>query len=173
MLQIQSRSVITCNIALFFTQNHSNGHITHIIHLYLALTGELGCVYAEYLFLWMYYMRDFINHLFLLFSPTGTGIYPGHYNDIIMSAMSSQLTNIKNVRSTVYSGTDQSKHQSSAPLAFVRGIYRSPVNSPHKWPITRKMFPSNDVIMGFITMPRTVDSTIRGSKEGVAILSHA
>ena len=42
----------------------------------------------------------------------------------------------------------RSKHQSSASLAFVRGIHRSPVNSPHKWPVTRKMFPFDDVIMG-------------------------
>ena len=41
----------------------------------------------------------------------------------------------------LYSGADQRKHQSSAALAFVRGIHRSPVNSPHKWSVTRKMFP--------------------------------
>ena len=29
----------------------------------------------------------------------------------------------------------------------VRGIHRCPVNSPHKWPVTRKMFPLDDVIM--------------------------
>ena len=39
------------------------------------------------------------------------------------------------------------KHQSSASLAFVRGIHRSPVNSPHKWPVTRKVFAFDDVIM--------------------------
>ena len=38
-------------------------------------------------------------------------------------------------------------HQSSASLAFVRGIHRRPVNSPHKWPVTRKMSPFDDVIM--------------------------
>ena len=27
------------------------------------------------------------------------------------------------------------------------GIHRAPVNSPHKWPVTRKMFPFDDVIM--------------------------
>ena len=70
-----------------------------------------------------------------------------HYNDVIMSAMASQITSLAIVYSTVYSGTDQRKHQSSASLAFVRGIHRSPVNSPHKWPVTRKMFPSDDVIM--------------------------
>ena len=44
-------------------------------------------------------------------------------------------------------GADQRKHQSSASLAFVRGIHWRPVNSPHKWPVTRKMFPFDDVIM--------------------------
>ena len=39
------------------------------------------------------------------------------------------------------------KNQSSASLAFVRGIHRRPVNSPHKWPVTRKMFPFDDVII--------------------------
>ena len=39
------------------------------------------------------------------------------------------------------------KHQSSASLAFVREIHRWPVNFPHKWPVTRNMFPFNDVIM--------------------------
>ena len=39
------------------------------------------------------------------------------------------------------------KPQSSASMAFARGIHRSPVNSPHKWPLTQKMFPFNDVIM--------------------------
>ena len=42
--------------------------------------------------------------------------------------------------STMCSGADQRKHQSSASLAFVRGIHRSPVNSPHKVPATRKCF---------------------------------
>ena len=66
---------------------------------------------------------------------------------VIMSAMATQVTSLTIVYSTVYSGPDQRKHQSSAPLAFVRGIHRWPVNSPHKGPVTRKMFPFNDVIM--------------------------
>ena len=39
------------------------------------------------------------------------------------------------------------KHQNSASLAFVRGIHQRPADSPHKWPVTRKMFPFDDVIM--------------------------
>ena len=61
--------------------------------------------------------------------------------------MASQITSLTIVYSTVYSGADQRKHQSSASLAFVRGIHRLPVNSPHKWPVTRKMFPLDDVII--------------------------
>ena len=52
-----------------------------------------------------------------------------------------------NEHSVVYSDADQSKHQSSASLAFVRGIHRWPVNSPHKGPVARKMFQFDDVIM--------------------------
>ena len=70
-----------------------------------------------------------------------------HCDDIIMGAMASQITSLTIVYSTFYSGADQSKHQSSASLAFVWGIHRGPVNSPHKWPVTRKMFLFDDVIM--------------------------
>ena len=64
-----------------------------------------------------------------------------------MGAMASQITSLSTVYSTFYSGADQRNHQSSASLAFVRGIHRGPVNSPHKWPVTRKMFAFDDVIM--------------------------
>ena len=70
-----------------------------------------------------------------------------HYNDVIMSSMASKITSLTIVYSAVYSGADQRKHQSSASLAFERGIHRGPVNSPHKGPITRTMFPFDDVIM--------------------------
>ena len=51
------------------------------------------------------------------------------------------------VYSIVYSDADQRKYQSSASLAFVRGIHWGPLNSPHKWPITRKIFLFDDIIM--------------------------
>ena len=65
----------------------------------------------------------------------------GHYFDVIMGAIASQITSLMIVYSTVYLCADQRKHQSSAPLAFVWGIHRWPVNSPHKGPVTRKMCP--------------------------------
>ena len=88
-------------------------------------------------------------------------VYPGcncktvkdphnHYNDVILSAMASEITSLTIVYSTVYSGADQRKHQSCASLAFVRGIHRWPVNSPHKGSVTRKMFPFEDVIMSWL-----------------------
>ena len=72
-----------------------------------------------------------------------------HYSDVIMGTVASQITSLTIVYSTVYSGKDQRKHQSSASLAFVRGIHWGPVNSPHKRPVTWKMFPFDDVIMFF------------------------
>ena len=56
-----------------------------------------------------------------------------HCNDVIMSAMASQITRPTIVYSTVYSGANQRKHQSCASLAFVQGIHRWPVNPPHKY----------------------------------------
>ena len=70
-----------------------------------------------------------------------------HYDDVIMSAIASQITSLTIVYSTIYPGADQSKHQSSASLAFVWGIHRGLLNSPHKWPVTWKMFLFDDVIM--------------------------
>ena len=70
-----------------------------------------------------------------------------HYDDAIMGAIASQITSLTIVYSVVYSDAYQRKHQSAASLAFVRGIHRRTVNSPHKWPATRKMFAFGYVIM--------------------------
>ena len=88
------------------------------------------------------------------------GFFNNHYSDVIMGAMAFQITSLTIVYSTIYSGTDQRKHQSSASLAFERGIHRCPVNSPHKGPVTRKMFPFNDVIMCSETIVRTDVETL-------------
>ena len=64
-----------------------------------------------------------------------------------MGAIATEITSLTIIYSTVYSDADQRKHQSSASLAFVQGIHRRPVDSPHQWPVTRKMFPFDDVIM--------------------------
>ena len=79
-----------------------------------------------------------------------------HYSDVIIGATASQITSLTIDYLTVYSGADQRKHHSSASLAFVRGIHREPVSSPHKGPITRKMFLFDDVIMS----PGTITEVI-------------
>ena len=114
-------------------------------------------------------------------SSGGIGVWSGiwkctHYNDVIMSAMASQITSLMIVYSSVYSDADQRKHQSSASLAFLRGIRRWPVISPHKRPVTRKMSPFDDVIMNckpedhedFMPWQRFV----RGSRRSPVDLSH-
>ena len=89
------------------------------------------------------------NELWPLSSSTTSCGLLQHYNDVTMAATASLITSLTIVYSTVYSSADQRKHQSSASLAFVQGIHRRPVNSPHKWPVTRKMFPFDDVIMNY------------------------
>ena len=81
--------------------------------------------------------RALVNHIFR-FSMD---------NAVIMSAMASQITSLTIVYLTVYSRRRSRTRQSSASLALVRGMHRWPVNSPHKGPVTRKMFPFDDVIM--------------------------
>ena len=63
-----------------------------------------------------------------------------HYSDVKMGTIASQITSPTIFYSTVNLDADKRKHQSSASLAFVRGIHRGPVNSQHKWPVTRRMF---------------------------------
>ena len=63
-----------------------------------------------------------------------------------MNAMASQITTVSIVCSTVCSGADQRKYQSSVSLTSVRGIHRWLVNSPHKGPVTWKMFPFDDIM---------------------------
>ena len=90
------------------------------------------------------------------------------YTDVIMGAMASKITSLTIVYSTVYSGADKRKQQSSASLAFVWGSHRRPVKSPHKWLVTRKMLPFDDVIMGwnaiFLSQSVAVCIRVRDSK---------
>ena len=75
------------------------------------------------------------------------GKLQAHCCYVIMGAIAPQITSLTIVYSTINSGAAQRKHQSSGSLAFVQEIHRWPVNSPHKWPVTRKIFPFDDVIM--------------------------
>ena len=86
------------------------------------------------------------------FPSTVTGAVLGfafiiiHYSDATLSAMVSQITGVLIVCLAVCSGAHK-KHQSSASLAFLRRFHRWLVESPRKGPVTREMFPFDDVIM--------------------------
>ena len=111
---------------------------------------RLVTIYSESIPNWNHCRKQRDNrwHMQCLLSlRTELRLWYSHYNDVILGAIASQITSIMTDYSTVYSGADQIKHQSSASLAFVRGIHRWPVNSPHKWPVTRKMFPFDDIIV--------------------------
>ena len=77
-----------------------------------------------------------------------------------MDWVASQNTSLTIVYSTVYSDADQRRHQSSASLAFVLWIHRGPVNSPYKWPVTRKLFPFDVVIMSLCVRQLTVANSL-------------
>ena len=85
---------------------------------------------------------------------------PTHYTDVIMSTVAPQITGISIVYSTVCPGAGQRIHHDSALLAFVRGIHRWSVDSSHKGPVTRKLFPFDDAIM--VHVQAYIDHTLSG-----------
>ena len=92
--------------------------------------------------------NGFIKYIRYVFVTTaGVVVSCNDYNDVIMGATASQTTSLSVVYSSVYSDADQRKHQN-----------RWPVNSPHKWPVTRKMFPFDDVIMTITILRPGFDS---------------
>ena len=100
---------------------------------------------------WYHHVVSINHSLHIAF----TMVVRGHYSDVITSTIASQITSLTSVYWTVYWDADQRKYHSSASLAFVRGIHRWPVNSPHKGPVTRKMFPFDDVIMDNLNVSLT------------------
>ena len=101
-------------------------------------THDIGCfiiyIYATYP-AWREEMFDKKEWQYIYTARTNNISWFIHYSDVIMSAMASQITNLLN-RSFMH----WSKHQNSASLAFVRGIHRWPVDSPHRGPVTRRCF---------------------------------
>ena len=85
--------------------------------------------------------------LFVTETSGETELSAGNISDVIVGAMVSQITSVLSVYSTICSGVKEKKYQSSAPLAFVRGIHWWPLNSPHKGPVTWKMFSFGPFIM--------------------------
>ena len=94
----------------------------------------------------------FFQHLENMTSPfqwaflTEISPWPRRYSNRVNPVLPSTAWNV----ACHYSDVIAPRH-SSASLTFVRGIHQWPVNSPHKGPVTRKIFPFDDVIMCFIT----------------------
>ena len=120
-------------------------HFTKLIHVSKGAHGNGNVFHINYPFLWNFLHKKLVTRK--IFTCHGVILSSFHYDDVTMGAIAPQVTSLVIVYSTVYSDADQRKHQSSASLAVVQGIHRRPVNSTHKWPVTRKMFPFDDVIM--------------------------
>ena len=118
----------------------------------VALTADfLEMIPWKLLRFWTFWMKVRLTGNTSSVSATIWSSVIKHYSDVIMGVMVSQITGVTIVYLIVCSGEDQRKHQSSASLVFVRGIHRWPVSSPHKWPVTRKMFPFDAFIMKILT----------------------
>ena len=131
-------------IRIKYKTSHSLNALENVVWEMAAILNRPLYVYIVYLRLWN---RNAITSHSFPHVRLATKTPSVHYGDVTMGAIASQITSFAIVNTTVYSDADQRKHQSSASLVFVSGIYRGPVNSPHKWPVTRKKFPTHDVIM--------------------------
>ena len=124
----------------------------HSYQRFVALTARLllssQCCYlvmcCDYIFIAIHdFPFQLYNDEFSFYTSRGILVYI----TVIISAMASQITCVPIIYLTIYSGANQRKHQSSASLAFVGENDRWPANSPHKGPVTRKMFLFDDVII--------------------------
>ena len=95
------------------------------------------------------YYRRHIRKLYrvigtLMAKPLLTATGNAHYSDVIINAMTSQITSPTTICSIVYTGADQGKHQSSASLAFVWPVTGE---FPAQKAINAENFPFDDVTM--------------------------
>ena len=101
------------------------------VFIYLFIHSFLGVVVV-------YHPNFAMKHLLLI---------QLHYTDVIMNTMASQITSLTVVYSIVYSDSRSKKTSKFRVTGLCVGNSPGPVNSPHKGPVTRKMFPFDDVIM--------------------------
>ena len=137
---------ICINYISLFSLEESNAFIDMLhVFVFSRVNVDLRWVRHRYVNVWWMPVAIYVHISFIIASLVMK--HPRHYSDVTMCAMASQITSLTIGYSTIYSGADQWKHQSSALLASVRGSHRGLVNSPHKWPVTRKVFPFHDVPM--------------------------
>ena len=125
----------------------------------MAGLNKYNANYRDSGFCWKEF-HDLIVHLMKI----GSGMHAfSHYNGVIMSAMASQTTNLMIVYSTVYSRHKSKKTSKLRVTGLCEG--NSPVNGefPTQWPVTRKMFPFDDVIMCYRYKRNTRDVKIHNN----------
>ena len=108
------------NNDFFWLYTSSGFHQIHGIFSHMSLYHDFKNNQLN--FMWLLIVRW---RLIALEGSRGINTVSTHYNDVIMGTMASQITSLTIVYSTVYSDTDQRKHQSSASLAICAG--NSPV----------------------------------------------
>ena len=94
--------------------------------------------------------------------PLWHGTLQNHYSDIIMTTIASQNHQPHHCLLNRLFGRRSKKASKLRVTGLCVG--NSPVNSPHKWPVTRKMFPFDDVIMMIWYSPQSYQLTTWRSK---------
>ena len=92
-----------------------------------------------------------------------------HYTDVIMGAMASQITSLTIVYSTVFQ-TEIKENITASRHWPLCGEFTGWI--PHKWPVTRKMFPFDDVIMETDGQYEDLCARSRYQEQGEVIISH-
>ena len=133
---------IIMNFSVIFNSMHTRHYFMWFFVIYLKFYGMVRSQNGVF---WL--CTEHAYHQWWIVKTSCQLVKTEHYSDVIMGTIASQITSPTIVYSTVYSGADRRKHQSTASLACVRGIHWSLVNSPHKWPVMQKMFPFDDIIM--------------------------
>ena len=143
---------LSSSLAIKLTRGHDTCNIYTYIYIYKTYPENYtySLCFVVIRFVRGFVLPKYFTFTYLLHWGYKLSAFKLHYSGVIMSAMASQIPGVSIVWPTVYSGADQSKHQSFASLAFAGRIHRWPVDSPHKGPVMRKMFPFDDVIMGFL-----------------------
>ena len=70
-----------------------------------------------------------------------------HHNGVIMGAIESQIISLTIAYSIIFFRRRSKKTSKLRVTGLCAGNSPGTVNSPHKWPVTRKMFPFDDVIV--------------------------
>ena len=153
----QAQNGINCDFKIRFdleTQSQPTPRTTRILNNMFSTSGP-NLVTLAWTVTSYPAISSGLTHMDMHTKTQATTIPEGRYNDVIMSVMASQITGVSIVCSTVGSGADQRKYQSSASLALVQGIHRWPTYSLHKRPVTQKGLSFDDVIMSNLAYGKT------------------